>query len=55
MKYDILIFDSDNFLDVNDPATDSIFVNGLTQDEMEAISRIMGQHDLNVCLFPCKE
>ena len=55
MRYNVLIFDSDNFLDVNDPATDSIFVNDLTQAEMETICRIMGQHDLNVCLFPCKE
>ena len=55
MRYDVLIFDSDNFLDVNDPDTDAISVNGLTQAEMETICRIIWQHDLNVCLFPCKE
>lgn len=55
MRYDVLIFDSDNFLDVNNLDTDSISVNGLTQAEMETICRIIWQHDLNVCLFPCKE
>lgn len=55
MLYDALIFDCENVIDLDDPAVNSIRINRLNQQEAEALSDILLNHETNVCLFPHKE
>lgn len=55
MKYDVLIYDSDNILDAADPSGNLIRIIGLTQSEADDISDILTQHGVSICLLPYKE
>ena len=55
MRYDVLIYDSDNILDAADPSRNLIRISDLTQSEAEDITDILTQHNVSVCLLPYKE
>ncbi len=55
MKYDVLIYDSDNILDAADPSRNLIRINGLTQSEADDIADILTQHGVSIGLLPYKE
>ena len=55
MRYDVLIYDSDNILDAADPSGSMIRINGLTQSEADDIADILTQHGVSIGLLPYKE
>lgn len=55
MRYDVLIYDSDNILDAADPSGNMIRINGLSQSESDDLCDIMTQHGVSICLLPYKE
>lgn len=55
MRYDVLIYDSDNILDAADLSRNLIRINGLTQSEADDFADILTQHGVSICLLPYKE
>jgi hypothetical protein len=55
MRYDVLIYDSDNILNAADPSGNLIRIIGLTQSEADDIADILTQHGVSIGLLPYKE
>lgn len=52
MKYDLLIYDSENLADAFDVDSNLIRINGLSSAEAETVADILMRHGVSVCLLP---
>ena len=55
MRYDVLIYDSDNIFDAASKTGNIIRIIGLTQSEADDIADILTQHGVSIGLLPYKE
>ena len=55
MKYDLLIYDSENLADAFGIERNLIRINGLLSTEVKTIADILTQYGVSICLLPYKE
>lgn len=52
MKYDVMIYDSENLADAFDVDSNLIRINGLPSAEAETVADIFMRRGVSVCLLP---
>lgn len=55
MKFDVLLYTCDNLFDAGDVGNDLIRIDGLDEKEAVALTGILLQPNVNVCLLPYQE
>lgn len=55
LKFDVVLYTAENFLDAIDMAGNTIRIDGLTNEDAGELIRVLAAYPINICVFLRRE